>query len=711
MPDRKVKRMVYSVITEPFADAGQQQLFEAVAAALQAEPNAPTTLLLGRPAVATAAEVPIEAVVLRPHSITLLLLVPEGGHLSVPALGYGAWLLGGRPLPAGPGCDNPFEQYVQQKAALATWLAEYFPPEQANLRFISGVLVFGAPVTFGPDVEPALNAPQAAGFELLAQVADLPRRLRQLATPEIDLDPADLAEWAASLGAAPALADNLPAASAGEDPAAPATAPAGTAALGAPAGPTDYLTQKARQLWGWLGAADVPDEDPPYGYDPAAAAEARRQEQAQLEQLRQQLQADVAAQLSRMEARETERERSMAQLRAELAQAPAVAPEAAHLEAQLAAESREKAAQQAAMRASEAEAATRSQELAARIEQLGQLIERLSAQAAAPASSPASPGPEAPAEAPANPAPPARPAAATLAAPAIPQAPPAPGPATPAAPATSATTPPLQPRPGAQPRGASFDWRAALAARSTAAWQVARPWLAQSTAWLQPGGRWRLMGAGLLALAVGWGVLRYLAGGPAPVPYQENGRWGFADASGQPVIAAQFSAAGAFQDGWAVVARRGAYGIINEAGKEVVAPAYDALNPFAGGYARARVGDMYTFLNEQGQEFDTYYFNALDFAEGRAAVLDHRGWHYIDGPTEPTQPVVFAEAYSFAEGLARVKLADGYTFITPAYLTDPGRGTKPFGRYELATDFADGKARVTQHGRSFFIDKEGQEVR
>ena len=58
-----------------------------------------------------------------------------------------------------------------------------------------------------------------------------------------------------------------------------------------------------------------------------------------------------------------------------------------------------------------------------------------------------------------------------------------------------------------------------------------------------------------------------------------------------------------------------------------------------------------------------------------------------------------------------MKLRDGYTYITSDYLTDPSRGTKPFGRYTLATDFADGKARVTQDGRSFTIDNDGDEVK
>jgi hypothetical protein len=161
------------------------------------------------------------------------------------------------------------------------------------------------------------------------------------------------------------------------------------------------------------------------------------------------------------------------------------------------------------------------------------------------------------------------------------------------------------------------------------------------------------------------------------------------------------------------VEENGAYGLVDESGKEVVAPAYDALNPYREGYARVRVGDAYTFLDEQGQEFDSYYFNALDFSEGYAAVLDHRGWHYINGPEaeDPAKPpIIFREAYSFRDGLARVRLADGYTYISKGYLSNPSEGTEPFGRYETATDFDNGKAQVTQNGRRFTIDTDGDEV-
>jgi len=289
------------------------------------------------------------------------------------------------------------------------------------------------------------------------------------------------------------------------------------------------------------------------------------------------------------------------------------------------------------------------------------------------------------------------------------------GPVLPAAPSAGAVVAaPLVARfiPSAPPHAAV---PAAAAASSVA---TGTPWRFEWPPQLRQLGQRALLlpRAGLLAAGVGALALAVLlfarSGNDAPVPFQENGRWGYVDASGKPVVAAQYAAASPFLAGQAVVAKDGAYGFVNEEGKEVVPLAYDALNPYAGGFARARVGDAYTFIDEKGQEFDHYYFNALDFAEGHAAVLDHRGWHYISGSTEPaTAPLIFAEAYSFTDGLARVKLPDGYTYITSDYLTDSSSGSKPFGRYTLATDFADGKARVTQGGRSFTIDNDGDEVK
>ena len=746
--------MVHLFLAAPFADAARAAQFAAVRAALEGDAGT-DSLLLGNLVLEDGAA-PLDAVVVRPHGITLLLLVPQGGTLSIPALGYGRWQLNGTPLTGGLEFDNAFEQYRQQQQSLAAWLRPRFTPAQANLQFISGLVVFEAPLTFAADVEAALNEAPAS-FQLLAGPADLPRRLRQLATPEIDLTAADLAEWATELNDFAAVIPVAPAGPSGAPPAGPAETAVDAAG--------SFLGGKARALWGWLGANDIPDDDLPYGY--AATLEGRNEEKQQLEQLRQQMQADVQAQLQGLEAREAERERSIAELRAELAQAPPVAAEATALVSRLGAETREKAALEAEMEASRAELAARNQELDAKIQQLSQLIGQLSAApvaATAPAGivpetgmlpasvvptaepamaiGPAAPAPVVPVAAPhitsASPAPAAD---ATKAEPGLPAA--APSAAAPLATATavaalgavgtergstlpslSAANPTVHPVSAAAipiaevpPASPSLPVAAplveplrAFGERARTAGAMALPRLLHLREWVRAQPRVVLGAAGaVVLLLLVWTFVH--RNSSAPVPYQDNGRWGYADANGEPVIKAQFASAAPFVGGQAVVEKDGAFGLVDPTGKQLVAPAYDAINAYHGGFARVRVGEAYTFLEEGGQEFDHYFFNALDFAEGHAAVLDHRGWFYISGPEVPDAPLIFREAYSFVEGLARVRLPDGYTFITPDYLANPASGTRPFGRYELATDFADGKARVTQNGHSFLIDKDGEEVK
>ena len=218
-------------------------------------------------------------------------------------------------------------------------------------------MVFGAPVTFSPEVEEHLSQLPDSSFQLLADAAQLPRRLTQLARPEIDLPEANLIEWANNL-TTDDDSQPEPAASAGPPIAEPAPAPS-------------FL----RRAWSWLGADDIP-HDTPYGH-PAAQAAASSAEKQRLEQLQRDAQAQLQQQLQALEAREAERERRMEELRTELAQAPPVTTEAQTLRDRLAVESREKAVLEESIRASRAESDRRNRDLDAKIQQLDHLIEQL----------------------------------------------------------------------------------------------------------------------------------------------------------------------------------------------------------------------------------------------------------------------------------------------------------------------------------------------
>ncbi|WP_162549787.1 hypothetical protein [Hymenobacter nivis] len=331
----------------------RQAQYEAVHAALAAAGAAggPTTLLLGNLA-ALPAGLDIDALVLRPQQATALVLVPQGGALRVPALAHGAWQLSGQPLAGRGGAPNPYAHYRQQRAAVAAWLGtELSQGPGAPAVFLAGAAVFATPVTFGNEAEEHLR--QSAGdFQLVRGPAQLPRRLQ---TARADVHALD----AAALGA---LARRWQAAFGTEEE---SNSPEQFDA--APGAPASFWMQQARQLWQWLGAADVP-ADPPYGDAPAAAL-------AQHEQLRRELLAELHQHRQAAARHQAAHEQEFAQLRAQLARplAPAPAP----------AERPQQATQATAWRA---ETAARNQALDERIQQLGHLIEQLRAQAAAPAS-------------------------------------------------------------------------------------------------------------------------------------------------------------------------------------------------------------------------------------------------------------------------------------------------------------------------------------
>lgn len=189
--------MVHSFLPVPFADAARQQLFAAMQAALLAEPAAPATVLLGNLGACTSMEA--DALLVRSGGAVLVVLTPQGGRLTMPALAYGAWQLNGQPLPNRAGADNPFEQYRQQRPAALAWLSHQTGHGFTDLQ---GIALFASPLTFGPEVESHLHQhPAAANFQLVGGAALLPARLRGQVAAPATLPEAKLLAWASQLAA------------------------------------------------------------------------------------------------------------------------------------------------------------------------------------------------------------------------------------------------------------------------------------------------------------------------------------------------------------------------------------------------------------------------------------------------------------------------------------------------------------------------------
>ncbi len=353
--------MLVSIQPVPFADAGRQRQFEAVAETLRAD-AAPATVLLGN--LGAFAPVVVDALLVRPTSVVVLCLTPRAGELTLPASPDRPWVLDGQPLTDSLAAGNPLAHYQQQLPRALAWLSAQLGVPVAELPPCAGLALFEAPLTFAADVETNLHRQATAhDFQLLGGVNLLPSRL-PLCSETAVLHEDELLDWADWLANEPYVAHQH----------------------GEPASVATYLAQKLGQLWRWLGAEDIP-ADPPYGGFPSPdLAQRDRQEQARLHQLRQELQAELAQQRREAATREAAYTQELTQLRQQVAQTGQPATRQA--------EQRAQAALEAEMRAARTELATRHRELDARIQELGRLMQQLQAQAnvkaAAPAASPTS---------------------------------------------------------------------------------------------------------------------------------------------------------------------------------------------------------------------------------------------------------------------------------------------------------------------------------
>jgi hypothetical protein len=383
--------MLVSIIPVPFADAVRQRQYEAVRAALEAEADALATVLLGN--LEAFSPIQVDMLVVRPNGLALGVLTPQAGQLTLPSLQHGPWQLDGQSLPGRAGSDNPFAQYQQQLPVALGWLSEHLGLPEDELPPCAGFALFEAPLTFGPEVEARLHR-ATHDFQLIGGAAQLPARLRQqLAAEPATLNADELLEWGEYLANEPYVAHSN------------GIAESFGVAEVLFGNPTNFLEQKLRQLWRWLGAEDIP-ADPPYGGPPPDQHLRDQQEQARLQQLRQELQAELHQQRQEAAAREAARTQELALLRQQLAQA---GPSATEREA----EQRAKAALEESLRTARAELATHNDELDARIQQLGQLIGQLQAAPAAGATPTPLVTPAPPLSAPAHAARP-RPAAAPV---------------------------------------------------------------------------------------------------------------------------------------------------------------------------------------------------------------------------------------------------------------------------------------------------------
>jgi len=174
---------------------------------------------------------------------------------------------------------------------------------------------------------------------------------------------------------------------------------------------------------------------------------------------------------------------------------------------------------------------------------------------------------------------------------------------------------------------------------------------------------------------------------PLPVPAEDpsSSLWGFRDAEGAWELSPRWDLVQPFTAGGiAAVVDRDGWRYVDRAGHTAIARPWivdNAPDAFQEGLARAVEGDRFVFFDEAGRVvLQTPFAYAEPFAEGLAPVCDGctpervgehlrfvgGRWGYLDHAGQVVIPCRYDEATGFDGGTARVRLDGRWFSIDPA---------------------------------------------
>jgi hypothetical protein len=205
-----------------------------------------------------------------------------------------------------------------------------------------------------------------------------------------------------------------------------------------------------------------------------------------------------------------------------------------------------------------------------------------------------------------------------------------------------------------------------------------------------------------------------------------DGSWGYVDETLNIRVEPRFHEAHDFSEGLAAVQINGQWGYIDRKGELVIAfsGTYERVTDFSEGMA---LGDMIDKLSgnkwvyfDMSHNRSMVYPFAKPFSEGLAAAYIANTWGYLDKNLETVLTIRFNSitglwsdevAGSFSEGLAWVHsgFGEGYERARYGYLDRTGNIVIPY-RFIKADDFSEGLAAIRLEDGWGYIDMNGKIV-
>ncbi len=216
---------------------------------------------------------------------------------------------------------------------------------------------------------------------------------------------------------------------------------------------------------------------------------------------------------------------------------------------------------------------------------------------------------------------------------------------------------------------------------------------------------------GEIKIACKWAKVRQFSEEFAEV-MDENGKWGFIGKTGQETIRCQWEGASPFSEGLAAVRNEmGLYGFIDKYGNLVIPYQWKDVRPFHEGFAVVKgENDKFGYIDKSNKIVIPLIWKwAGNFNEGLAPVSNGKAG-YIDKTGNTIIPCQWGNAFEFSEGLAPV-YNDDYP-LGIGYINRLGEMVIPYQKWVMTLGFKEGLAPVLdQETRKWgYIDKQGNPV-
>lgn len=198
----------------------------------------------------------------------------------------------------------------------------------------------------------------------------------------------------------------------------------------------------------------------------------------------------------------------------------------------------------------------------------------------------------------------------------------------------------------------------------------------------------------------------YKVAGLTLVPFRQDGKWGYIDATGVERIKAEYEFAEPFVHSQAQVGKGGHSGTINKLGKEVVPIIYDDVFDFKEGLAPVELNGKQGVVDRNGNLVVAMEYDEVgEFDHGLAAASKDGKYGFIDGTGKVVIPFRYENAMHFNNGLA-VVVQGGLSGVVDV----KGDVAVPC-QYDWVEGFLDpGITRVRKDGYMGMINRFGEAV-